>query len=175
MVTIIVALNEDRVIGNDNQIPWHLTDDLKHFKDTTLGHAVIMGRKTWEGIPNKYRPLSGRMNIILTKDVGKFTHDYLLLDKSQRVKEDHPTIAVPDIEEAIDLASMMENEIFVIGGEQIYTQFLEKNLVDRVIATMVYGHHYGNRFFPILTGNWTPKFLRKEKEFQILEFTKGKP
>ena len=67
MATIIVAYDEDRAIAKDGKIPWHIPEDLKHFKETTLNRAIIMGRKTWDSLPLKFRPLPNRMNIVLTR------------------------------------------------------------------------------------------------------------
>ena len=67
-LTLIAALARNGVIGNNNALPWHLPEDLKHFKELTTGHAVIMGRKTWESLPARFRPLPGRQNIVVTRD-----------------------------------------------------------------------------------------------------------
>jgi dihydrofolate reductase len=68
MINIIVATSTNLVIGKDNDLPWHLPTDMKYFKDTTKGHIVVMGRKCWESIPEKYRPLPNRTNIVMSRD-----------------------------------------------------------------------------------------------------------
>jgi dihydrofolate reductase len=67
-ITIIVAISSNHVIGNGNDLPWHLPTDMKHFKNTTDGHTVVMGRKCYESIPEKYRPLPNRKNVIITRN-----------------------------------------------------------------------------------------------------------
>src|ERR1041385_4015218 len=66
-ISIIVAVSENNVIGKNNQLPWHLPTDMKFFKDKTMGHCVIMGRKNYDSIPDRFRPLSGRTNIVVTR------------------------------------------------------------------------------------------------------------
>ena len=68
ILTLIAAVAKNGVIGKDNRLPWHLPADLRHFKALTTGHAVIMGRKTWESLPEKFRPLPGRQNIVVTRN-----------------------------------------------------------------------------------------------------------
>ena len=70
VLTLIAAIARNGVIGIDNRLPWRLPADLQHFKSLTLGHTVIMGRKTWESLPEKIRPLPGRRNIVVTRDGG---------------------------------------------------------------------------------------------------------
>ena len=69
-LTLIAAVARNGIIGKDNALPWHLPADLRHFKALTTGHTVIMGRKTWESLPEKFRPLPGRRNIVVTRNAG---------------------------------------------------------------------------------------------------------
>ncbi|MBS1190778.1 MAG: dihydrofolate reductase [Rhodocyclaceae bacterium] len=69
-LTLVVAIAKNRVIGRDNQLPWHLPEDLQHFKAITQGHPVLMGRKTWESLPPRFRPLPGRRNIVISRQAG---------------------------------------------------------------------------------------------------------
>lgn len=109
----------NHVIGKNGTLPWHLSDDLKHFKQVTMGHAVIMGRKCHEDIG---RPLPGRMNIVVTTNAD-YTADGCVI--------------VPSIEKAFEFAaSIHETECFVIGGASIYEQCID--LVDRVCLTKVH-------------------------------------
>jgi len=131
-VIIIAAIAENRGIGLDNDLPWSLPDDMKFFKSTTSGKSVIMGRKNFESIPNKFRPLPNRENIIVTR------------------KDDYHAegcTVVNSIEEGIEKANR-EGDIFIIGGGQIYADALEKNLVDEMLLTEVQAEIKADVFFP---------------------------
>lgn len=134
-IALIVAYSRNRVIGKDNQLPWRLPSDLAHFKRHTLGHPIIMGRKTWASLG---RPLPGRHNIVISRSgVGDFTG----------------ATRVDSIEAAID-AARGNGQVFVIGGAQIYEQSLPK--ATRVIATEIDAIMAGDAFFPTLDPRqWT--------------------
>ena len=128
-VSLIAALSENRVIGKGNSLPWHIPEDLKHFKEVTSGHPVIMGRKTFESIG---RLLPKRLNIVISRD------------KSYVVEG--ATMA-HSLEEAIAIACNYDKkEIFVIGGEQIFVQSI--NRADRLYLTIVHTDIEGDAFFP---------------------------
>jgi dihydrofolate reductase len=131
-ISLIAAMGENGVIGAGGRIPWHLPADLKHFKDLTTGHPVIMGRKTFESIG---RPLPGRTNIILTHDTGYHREG---------------TMVVSTIDGALVAASAATggDEVFVIGGAEIYASFLSR--ADRIYLTGVAGSFEGDAFFPSL-------------------------
>ena len=130
-ISIIVAVSDNGVIGKDNQLIWHLPADLKYFKETTKGHAVIMGRKNYESIPEKYRPLPGRTNIIVSRNP-----DY----------NAPACILVNSIEAAIDEAKKLnDNEAFIIGGGEIYRQSLP--LADKLFLTRIHGDFEGDTYF----------------------------
>jgi dihydrofolate reductase len=108
IISMIAAVATNRVIGKDNDLVWRLPDDMKYFMETTQNHFVIMGRKNYESIPHKYRPLPNRVNIIITRQ-----KDYKASD----------CIITNTIEEALDYArDQAQEEVFVIGGGQIYKQ-----------------------------------------------------
>ena len=139
-VSLIVAVAENGVIGKDNDLIWHMPKDMRFFKETTTGHHVIMGRKNFESIPHKFRPLPNRTNIIVTRQ-----SDY----------KAEGSIVVNSVEEALKVAkSNGENEAFIIGGGQIYKIALEKNLVDRIYLTRINGSFDGDTFFPELNSDW---------------------
>ena len=139
-VSLIVAVSENGVIGKDNDLIWHLPNDMKFFKDTTMGHHVIMGRKNFESIPHKFRPLPNRTNIVITRQ-----SDYKAED----------SIVVNSVEEALKVAkSNRENEAFIIGGGQIYKLALEANLIDRIYLTRIHHSFDGDTFFPELSSDW---------------------
>jgi dihydrofolate reductase len=133
MISLIVAISRNRVIGRDNQMPWHLPDDLKYFRRVTKGNPVIMGRKTHESIG---RPLPQRQNIVVTRD---------------------PTYRAEGCEVVHSLRTALETaqpdkEIFIIGGAELYRQSL--NLVDRVYLTEVHTTLEGDAFLPELGPEW---------------------
>ncbi len=126
-LSLIVAASENHVIGKGGKIPWHLPADLKHFRDLTQGHPVIMGRKTYESIGH---PLPNRTNIVITR--GK------------EVKIEGCTI-VHSLEDALRIVSDSP-EVFVIGGGEIYKEALP--LADRIYLTRVHAIVEGDAFFP---------------------------
>lgn len=125
-LSLIVAMSEHRVIGKDGKLPWHLSDDLKRFKALTMGHPIIMGRKTHESIG---RVLPGRDNIILTRNA-----DY----------EAAGARVCASVQEALDVCG--GRDAFVIGGESIYRLFLDR--ADRIYMTQVHQSFEGDAFFP---------------------------
>lgn len=126
-LSIIAAVARNGVIGIENRLPWRLPEDLRHFKQLTLGHHLIMGRKTYESIG---RPLPGRMTIILTRDPGYRVEDCL---------------TAGSIEDALKLCGD-DPEIFVVGGSDLYAQTL--TLVDRLYLTEIDADFTGDAFFP---------------------------
>ncbi len=133
-ISLIVAYAENRVIGKDNDLIWHLPDDMKYFSHTTKGHYVIMGRKNWESIPAKYQPLPERTNVILTRN-SDFT-----IDNSE-------VIVLHDLNKAIQLAEDNgEKEVFIIGGGEIYREGL--SICHRMYITEVRGSPEGDTYFP---------------------------
>ena len=139
-VSLIVAVSENGVIGKDNDLIWHLPKDMKFFKDTTMGHHVIMGRKNFESIPHKFRPLPNRTNIVITRQ-----SDYKAED----------SIVVNSVEESLEIAKKNgENEAFIIGGGQIYKLALEANLIDRIYLTKIHHLFDGDTFFTELSSDW---------------------
>lgn len=137
VISIIAAVARNGVIGRDNDLPWHLPADLAFFKKTTNGHPIILGRKNYESIG---RPLPNRTNIVVSRDVS-YTVDGCLVAHS--------------LEDAISLASKQEqDEIFIIGGAQIYAQALP--LTTRMYLTQVHTDAAGDVFFPEFDNNdWT--------------------
>ncbi|WP_435234669.1 type 3 dihydrofolate reductase [Psychromonas sp. PT13] len=126
-ISMIVAMAENRVIGLDNKMPWHLPGDLKFFKRVTLGKPVIMGRKTYQSIG---RPLPGRMNIVLTRDNDLHIEG---------------VTCVQTVEQALALVADVE-EVMVIGGATIYQQFLSK--ATRLYLTFIDLNVDGDTLFP---------------------------
>lgn len=170
MITAIVAYNKDFVIGDKNNgIPWRIKEDMKFFKDTTTGHPCVMGRKTWDSIPERFRPLPGRFNIVVSKGHKHF--------KFPDVGRDM-VAAVCDVETALSLARQSPGgdvEVFVTGGSTIYNYCVNSGLLDRVLASEVKGHTdvEGGAFFPNLRLlGWEEKTLHEFEKFNVVEFLK---
>lgn len=130
-INIVVAVSENQVIGKDNQLLWHLPNDMKFFKNTTWGMPVIMGRKTYESLG---KPLTGRTNIVVTTNTGWSAPG---------------TIAVSSLEAALTAAAATDaKEVYVIGGGEIYRHALP--VTHRVYLTRVHSQIEGDTFFPEL-------------------------
>lgn len=141
MITLIAACSENRVIGADGSLIWHIPEDLKRFKKLTLGNPIIMGRKTFESIG---KALPGRTNIILTRDKNFKADGCLVYNKMSDVLE-----------------IFEKNNIFVIGGGEIYKQFLDK--ADRIELTLIHRNFEGDTYFPEIGNNWQIVDLQNSK------------
>ena len=142
-ISLIAAFAEERVIGKDGKIPWTLKEDLKHFRNKTEGFSVVMGRKTYESIGV---PLPNRLNIVMTRNPKKL----------EGVKE------VTNKEKALEIASSYSNEVFIIGGEKIYEEFLP--LATKMYLTKIYIKTKGDAFFPKWNVNDWEELSRQDKE-----------
>ena len=134
---IILARARNGTIGQNNSLPWHLPEDLAHFKTTTMGSPVIMGRKTWESIPEKFRPLPGRMNFIIS---NSFSID----SKDAKV--------VKNIDEALRIMGR-DKDLWVIGGAQVYAQCM--GLASQAVITEIEADFEGDALAPIFDESWT--------------------
>lgn len=135
-LNLIYARARNGVIGRDNQLPWHLPEDLAHFKRTTLGCPVIMGRKTWESLPPRFRPLPGRLNIVVTRDPRW---------QSEGARVAH------SLAEARDLCPP-GSDAWVIGGALVYAQALP--LAGRAVVTEIDADFDGDAHAPELGAEW---------------------
>ncbi len=139
-VNLIWAQARDRVIGKNGSMPWHLREDLAHFKRTTLGCPVIMGRKTWDSLPVKFRPLPDRANIVLTRQTDWH-------EKGVSPKE--------NMDSALLFCEQMTPQpeaVWVIGGAQIYAQALP--LASKIVVTEIDAAFAGDAFAPVLGADW---------------------
>lgn len=149
ILTSIAAMAKNRVIGVDNKLPWHLPEDLKFFKEKTLGHIMIMGRKTFESLG---KPLPKRFHIVITRQ-----ENYKFEDPNVEV--------VHDMKTALELAHMLTtkykakfgDEVFVVGGGEIFEQSMD--LVDRIYLTVIEKDFDGHAKFPEFS----------EKDFKLVE------
>ena len=148
IVSLIAAVAENDVIGKDNNLPWHLPLDMKYFRDTTMGHCVIMGRKNYDSIPLKYRPLDGRTNIVVTR---------------QKDFKAEGCIVVNSMEGALSEArTKNELEVFIIGGADIYRQTI--GIADKVYYTHIHHTFEGDAFFPKLDEKKWKKTVQKDMQ-----------
>ena len=155
MISIVAALGRDRVLGKDNQLLWHIPHDLKRFKQLTLGHPVVMGRKTFESIVSSLgKPLPGRTNIVVTR--GPWVHDGALTAAS--------------IEDAIEKAKAApgKEEIIIIGGGEIYRQALP--FVDKLYLTIIDDAKEGDSFFPEYEREFTKTLSEEMREHEGLRY-----
>ncbi len=139
-INLIWAQAHRRVIGKDGTMPWHLPEDLAHFKRTTLGCPVIMGRKTWDSLPPKFRPLPGRANVVLTRQVD------------WHVDGVHRSADLAESLRYCEQISPAPSAVWVIGGAQIYAQALA--LAHSVVVTQIDAEYEGDAFAPALDSRW---------------------
>ncbi len=152
-ITLIAAMSENRVIGKDNALPWHIPEDLKRFKEITSGHPVIMGRKTYESIG---RLLPNRTNIIITRD------------PNYDIKEAVITHSLDDALEKAKQSPGGDFEIFVIGGGQVFEQAI--SLADKLYLTIVHATIKGDSYFPDYS-EFTKEVYRRESSNEEFSYT----
>jgi dihydrofolate reductase len=140
-LSLIVAMAMNRTIGVDKQMPWHLSADLKKFKKITMGHPIIMGRKTFESIG---RPLSGRKNIIISRNSNY---------------QQEGCVVFNSLEQAIEHCNH-EKEVFVIGGATLYESILDKS--DRLYVTEIKKTFKGDTWFPAIDKNQWIEYQRED-------------
>jgi dihydrofolate reductase len=133
-IVLIAAVARNGVIGRNNALLWHLPEDMQHFRRITAGHAVVMGRKTWDSLPERFRPLPGRRNLVLTRQAGWHTVG---------------AEALPSLSDALK-ALAGTDRVFVIGGAQVYAQALP--IADELILTELHRDYEGDATFPSLQG-----------------------
>ncbi len=154
MISLIAAVAQNRALGKDGQLLWHLPEDMRYFRETTRGKPVIMGRKTWESLPDVFRPLPGRRNIVISRNPAY----------------DAPGATLAgSLEEAVRLAQD-DAEVFVIGGAEIYRQALP--LAQRLYLTEVARDFDADAFFPEFSASdWTEISRSAAKNGAGLDFT----
>lgn len=143
-VTIVAAVARNGVIGVDGGLPWHLPDDLRRFKELTMGHVLVMGRRTYESIG---RPLPGRTTVVVTRQPGW----------SAGADE---VIRARDVPGALVLATEIDDEVFVVGGGHVYEEALP--LADRLELTFVDAEPEGDTFFPEVDWSQWREVAREE-------------
>lgn len=160
---------EGGVIGRDGTMPWHVPEDLKHFAATTTGHSVIMGRRTWESVPDKYRPFPGRTNIVITRQPGW---------------EASGAVVVHSLDEALEAASRAEGAetVWVIGGGEVFAEAMPRAGV--AMVTILDLDVEGDTFAPQLGSEWRLGSVipddggwltsRTGVPYRIVEFRRGR-
>ncbi|ADU94152.1 dihydrofolate reductase [Geobacillus sp. Y412MC52] len=143
MISHIVAMDENRVIGKDNRLPWHLPADLAYFKRVTMGHAIVMGRKTFEAIG---RPLPGRDNVVVTGNRSFRPEGCLVLHSLEEVKQ---------------WIASRADEVFIIGGAELFRATMP--IVDRLYVTKIFASFPGDTFYPPIS----------DDEWEIVSYTPG--
>lgn len=138
MISLMVAHDPNRVMGVNNDLPWHIPEDLQYFKKQTMGKAMVMGRKTYESIG---RPLPGRLSIVITRD------------KSYTATEG--VVVVHNLNDAIDKARDYADEVMIIGGAEIFK--LSMDIADRLYITEIHETFDGDTFFPEYNEGWLLK------------------
>ena len=150
MITLIAAMDEERVIGYEGSIPWHIKEDLQHFKEATLNKPVIMGRKTYESLKG---PLSDRLNIVVSSNPN-----YL---------QEHPEVRViQDLGSFLKRIQKEEAEYMIIGGASIYQESLP--YADKIILSLIKGKHDGDTFFPEFESSFKLESQISKGDFSVL-------
>ncbi|MBI5388803.1 dihydrofolate reductase [Candidatus Woesearchaeota archaeon] len=153
-ITIIAAMTKDRVIGKNNKLLWHISEDLQNFKEVTTGNTVIMGRKTFDSIG---KPLPNRHNIVV----------------SSKMESQEGVEIARDLKEAIHKAEEYGTEIFIIGGAQVYEQALP--LADKMVLSYVKGSYDGDAFFPAFDeSEWIVEEEKKFNDFVLRIYIRRK-
>ena len=154
-MTIIVAMTKDRVIGEDNRIPWYIPEDLKAFKRITSGGVVIMGRRTFESIG---RPLPNRHNLVVSKTLVSIEGAEVF----------------GRLEDAVERAAQFHKKIFFIGGREIYKKALD--IAEYMYISWVKGSYTGNILFPDFNqGNWVEIETEEHEEFCLKTYKRKSP
>lgn len=167
-VSLIVAMDRNRGIGRDNDLMWHLPNDMRFFKETTENQIVVMGRKNYDSIPEKYRPLPNRENVILTKNTSFEASNcsvFHSLDAALRAYQ-----------------SDKNRKFFIIGGGQIYKLALEAKILEEMFITHIDGNYDADTFFPDFNeSDWNKELLMSQAideihrhGFKVFRYTPAK-
>ena len=164
-VSLIVAMDRNRGIGRDNDLMWHLPNDMRFFKETTENQIVVMGRKNYDSIPEKYRPLPNRENVILTKNTAFEASNCSVFNS---------------LDAALSAYESDKNrKLFIIGGGQIYKLALDANILEEMFITHIDGDYDADTFFPDFNeSDWNKELLmsqsideRHQHDFKVFRYT----
>jgi len=157
---VVVATDENNVIGKDGEIPWYYPEDLRHFQKLTTGHPVVMGRSTYESLPDSHRPLPDRTNVVLTRS-GLDSEEL----EYENVRE------AGSLQEALSISGELSDTVFISGGQTVYEQTLED--ADRIELTRVHDTHSGDTFFPELGDEWTETSREDREQLSFVTLRRG--
>ncbi len=165
-VSLIVAMDAQRGIGKNNDLMWHLPKDMQFFKETTQGQIVVMGRKNYDSIPEKYRPLANRLNVVLTRNTTFQAPNCMVFHSLQDCLE--------------HFKNEDERTVFIIGGGEIYRMALDEAVVSEMYITNVHQTYEAETFFPEFKEEmWDHQVLfesekdeRHEAAFTVNKYTK---
>jgi dihydrofolate reductase len=165
-VSLIVAMDLERGIGKNNDLMWHLPADMKFFKETTLDQIVVMGRKNYDSIPERFRPLPGRENVVLTRDENFQAEGCKVFHSMESCLEAYK--------------NEVERTVFIIGGGEIYRLALDANVVDEMYITHVNKTYDAATFFPEFdVKKWSVETVqthemddRHEASFTVIKYTR---
>lgn len=167
MITIIAAVANNRVIGRGNTIPWHIPEDLKHFSDVTKGQVVIMGSKTWDSLPDKFRPLPNRTNIVITSQKRDEDGAIWCLSIEDALHTGKTAAMLPSL--LSGNPDVPNSEIFIIGGASIYEQCMV--YADRLLISEVdLDVPDGDTFFPVIGDEWMIRSSVDKGKFILVEY-----
>ena len=163
-VSIVVAFDDNKAIGNGGKIPWRLPEEMKHFRRVTMGHSVVMGRRTWDSLPPQKLP--GRTCIVLSRDFVSVPTGFSTTTSTLCVTS--------NLSDALFLAKLHngQKEVFIIGGRQIYEMALKEGVVDRILVSKINGTHEADTFFPELGPEWKETLVENRLDFDVVEFRK---
>jgi len=157
-IVLVAAVAENGVIGVDGDLPWHYSEDLQHFKETTMGHPVVMGRRTFEGIVDDLgEPLPGRTNVVLTSQERDFPEG---------------AVRAASLDDARDAARETGSDVaYVVGGATVYEQFMAD--ADRLVLTEVHSEYEGDTYFPeVAWDEWTEVARDEREELSFVEYVR---
>lgn len=165
-VALIVAVDNENGIGKNNDLMWHLPDDMCFFKEKTTGHVVVMGRKNWDSIPAKFRPLPNRDNAVLTRNLAFSESGCKVFNSLEECFSEYSTVS--------------DKKVFIIGGGEVYKLALESGYVTEMFITHVHKSFGADTFFPAFSiEDWTietvlthDKDEKHEAGFTIKHYTK---
>lgn len=163
---LIVAMDNKRGIGKNNDLMWHLPSDMKFFKNSTKGHVVVMGRKNYESIPEKYRPLPGRENVVITRNTSFNAEGCEIIHSLDELKDKYSVFD--------------ERTLFIIGGGEIYRLAIEAGIIEEMYITHVNDNYGADTFFPQFElCEWNVETIQNQEvdekhksSFSIIKYTK---
>jgi dihydrofolate reductase len=169
-IKLIVAKAQNDVIGKDNDLIWHLPADMRFFSETTKGNIVLMGRRNWDSIPLKYRPLSNRINVVITRNTG-FSHPDCVVFNSVEAGINHYKNHA---------ATADDQDLYIIGGGQIYAYCMDNDLLDEMYVTFIDHTFDGDTYFPeIDESKWKKERImhhpideKNKYLFEVFHYTK---